>query len=644
MKIIKYVLPIFAGILFSCTNLDIPPKNIFGEKEIFDNIDGINSQLARIYGLIPMEDFRYHYNGSGLYNLADVQYKQQACLTGEAMGRDTGGAEQENNSYWDFPYKAIREINLFMETLEKYANSHTATNMKTWIAEAHFARAYVYYSLVKRYGGVPLVDKVIDYPATVDMEGTKLPRNSEQEIWDFIASDLNHAIENLPETNQKGRANKYVAAAFKSRVMLHAGCIAKYTPESLKYTIDGVLVCGMGQSLANDYFKASFDASMIFQGTTRYKLYKSEMGATPASIATNYTNIFLKDTEENIFVRYFNYTDSRHGWDESAQPLQTKTGGNSDEVCPTVDFVELFEGMDKDANGQLQVFDENGYYKLFKSPLEFFANAEPRLKGMVIFPMDNFKNQVIDIRRGIYKKAVGAGLERLAPVGHTASYQTLNNPDLYLGQIGAPPIAIAKGGTMSPVGISGIANSWDWGNISGLYVRKYLNPTPGITTFGSVSDVDWIEIRYAELLLNRAEAAFELLIAGQTGANYRTLAFDAINAIRERAGATLLPNEAALNDINIIRTERRKELAFEGKAYWDLKRWRIIHEEQNNRRYRSLQPFYSDDADKYFLDIHYQEARSSYTYIYTFNTRYYYQPIPSNEITRNPNCKQNNGY
>lgn len=644
MKKIKYLFPIFVWIMISCTDLDIPPKNIFGEKEIYTNTDGVLSQLARIYGLIPMNDFRFHFEASGLYNVAGNHYTHQFALTGEAMSRGTGGAEQENNSYWDGPYRSIREINMFMEKLSKYADLHTESNMKLWTGEARFARAYIYYSLVERYGGVPLVDKVLDYPISVDMEGTKLPRNSEKDIWDFIASDLDYAISNLPETNQKGRANKYVAAAFKSRAMLHAGCIAKYTPESMKYTADGVLLCGMDPSLANGYFKAAFDAAMLVQQSNKYSLHTSDMGTTPASLVTNFANIFLKDTEENIFVRYFNYTDSRHGWDEDMQPLQTKTGGNSDILCPTVDFVEMFDGIDKDENGRLKVFDNNGNYKLFTSPIDFFVNAEPRLKATVIFPMDNFKNQVIELRRGIYKKAVGDGLKRLAPEGHIDGYQALGNPDLYLGQIGAAPIPIKGGGTMSPVGKSGMANAWDWGNYSGFFLRKYLNPTPGITTHGAVSETDWIEIRYAEVLLNMAEAAYELLSAGQTGASYRTLAFQAINAIRNRAGATLLPSESALNDINIIRTERRKELAFEGKAYWDLKRWRVIHEEQNNRRYRALQPFYSDDAEKYFLDIHYQESRGGYSYIYTYDTRYYYQPIPGGEITKNPNCIQNKGY
>ena len=102
--------------------------------------------------------------------------------------------------------------------------------------------------------------------------------------------------------------------------------------------------------------------------------------------------------------------------------------------------------------------------------------------------------------------------------------------------------------------------------------------------------------------------------------------------------------KAAIAADESLTEERRKELAFENKTYWDLKRWRVLHEEQNNRRYKILNSFYSTDAQKYFLSVKFQEPRGGFQYIYTFDTRYYYQPIPTSEISKNPNCKQNPGY
>jgi hypothetical protein len=195
---------------------------------------------------------------------------------------------------------------------------------------------------------------------------------------------------------------------------------------------------------------------------------------------------------------------------------------------------------------------------------------------------------------------------------------------------------------MKAAGVNGPVSNWDFGNTGGIYLAKYLAET-GVTTGGN-STQSWIEIRYAEVLLNQAEAAYELYLAGASGDNYLTVAYTNINSIRDRAGATLLSGEADLNNMNIIRTERRKELAFENKTYWDLKRWRVLYDEQNNRRWKILNTYYSTDAQKYFLSVKFQEPRGGFQYLFTFDTRYYYQPIPAAEINKNPNCKQNPGF
>ena len=655
MKHIKYILLLCLGLFMACTDLDIPPKNIIGDPEIFGTTEGTMSYIARMYSRLPMEDFRYNYEKSGLFNNADTKYKQQSGLTGEALGRDTKGAETESASYWDAAYSAIRDANLFIETLPKYASAHSQANYNTYLAEAYFIRAFLYYSLVKRYGGVPKVDFVIDYPASVDVEGTKLFRDSEEAIWDLIASDLDYAITNLPKTNQKGRANRYVAAAFKSRTMLHAGSIAKYNTISEEY--NGVRICGIPSTRANDYFKAAYEASKILDETTAYGLYEAEWAdGDKTAQTTNFVNIFLKDTKENIFVRYFKNPESVHNFDDSAQPMQTSTGGNNSEICPTLDFVEMFDGIDKDSNGKFKNLDSNGKYLLYNSPLDAFANSEPRLRATVILPMDQFKGKTIDLRRGIWTGTVGTGISPLMPEGSVTDYNVVYgessnlklSSDFSFNNQAANAILLKDGvSKMKRAGESGVVSGWDFGNISGFYLRKYLDPNLADNN-GNKSSQSWIEIRYAEVLLNRAEAANELFLAGvstaSTGESYREEAFRCINLIRKRAGATLLASSAPLSDINVVRTERRKELAFEHKTYWDLKRWRVIYDEQTNRRYRVLYAFYSTDAEKYFLDSRFMESKAGNNYIFNFDTKNYYQQIPTSEITKNPNCKQNPGY
>ncbi len=645
MRLFKNILLVLSvGAVFSCSSLDIPPVNIVGENEIFGSKEGVTAYVARMYSTLPIEDFKYYIAQSGLFNYTGTVYKQQSCLTGEAIGRDTQGAEGENNSYWDGPYSCIRTACKLLETLPQYKEKFVESDFNTYLGEAYFCRAYLYYSLVKRYGGVPLIDKVVDYPATVDYEGTKMRRASEEEIWDFIGQDLDNAYELLPDKNQKGRADKSAAAAMKSRVMLHAGSIAKYNVSELK---DGnVRVCGIPAAKAKEYFKAAYEASLKVD-SGKYGLYKGLWKAGDrTAIATNFGAIFVNETNETIFGRYYDNANAKHGFDDSAQPQQTSTGNNNSELNPTLDFVEMFDGIEKDANGHLKCFDDNGHYRLFTTPYEIFKNCEPRLEATVILPHSQFKGQTIDLHYGIW---TGASASTMGPLlneqenftmNYTSKYPNETQPLVTTGR--DIKVTLPDGSQMSVCGASGVYNAWNFGGISGFYQRKYLNPTAGSNNTGSVSTQTWIDLRYAEVLLNRAEAAMELVSLGEAG-SYKTEAYNCIKAIRERAGAEALAGEGDMS-IDVVRLERRKELAFEHRAYWDLIRWRVLHEEQNNTKYRTLMQFYSVVDGKYFLDPKYQETRAGINYIYTFNQRSYYQRIPTAEVTRNPNCIQNPGY
>lgn len=657
MKIKKIYSYVFASMfvatmgtgMLSCVDLDIPPLNIVTDNEILTSRDGVTAYMARLYSMLPMEDFRYVYNkgfGSG-----DAPREQPSCWSGEAISRDVTGVRYESFNAWNHAYTLIREANYLMEELPNYASHHDADDIQHWIAEARFVRAYAYFALVKRYGGVPKVDKFIDYPAEATIEDTQFYRDSEESIWDFISSDLDYAIENLPlVSEQKGRANKYVAAAFKSRAMLFAGSIAKYNEVELEY--NGARVCGIPATRATDYFKQAYDASLIVD-EGGYELYKGEWKDDDKEAQyTNYVNIFLKDTKENIFVRYFLYPDNIHSFGTVGQSVQTSTGGSHSEICPTLDFVEMFDGFDKDANGHFECFDKDGHYKLYNTTMEPFANCEPRLRATVLLPGDEFKGQFIELRRGIYVGDIENGIEPLLAIGTTGFYDDqpqysddatsllklskndVNNNDP------STWITLSDGTQMPRSGKSGMMYNPSTGcGISGFLIRKYMDPKQTNTDWNQ-SSTNWIELRYAEVLLNRAEAATELVaLNAENSTAYKTEAYRCINLIRERAGADLMKSEGDLT-IDQVRKERRKELGFENKTYWDLRRWRILDDEQNSKTYRTLQAFMAAEATKYFMDVKLQEQN----YLYTYDSRYYYQQIPNDEIQKDPNIKQNPGF
>ena len=635
MKIINYIISflVITVLSFSCKKLDIPPMNIINDNNVFSDEGGITAYMARIYSELPIEDFRYS-PARGFNNFWIIS--PFSAVNGEALSRDQTGSMQESNSYWSSGYGLIRECNYFIQNIPKYSSKFSTQKINYWLGEVRFVRALTYFAMVKRYGGVPIVDSVLVYP-TSDLSSLNIPRSSESAVYDTISSDLDFAYNNLPATSDIGRANKYAAAGFKSRAMLFAGSIAKYNNINLVDS-KGNRLCGIPMAKSNNYFKQSYDAAKLLSGI--YSLYTKNWSAGDKNAQfQNYVNLFFDATSnENIFVKQYQYPNSVHGYDAYNVPRQLMgANGYSAEINPTLDLVELYDGIPKNADGTIQT-QINGKYILYDNTMDLFANAEPRLRATVILPGDIFKDQSIEIRRGLYTGNSAGGISPLISAGSTSSYPSANL--ITSSNSVQTAYKLPNGTLMNPAGLSGVFTSDGTCAISGFSVRKWLVPDkPTAEVLENRSDQSWIELRYAEVLLNQAEAAYELYNAGQ-GASYLSDAFNDINLIRLRAGADLLSNTASLNNVDIIRKERRKELAFENKLWWDQRRWHTIDKEQNNTLYRILMPFYVVDANKYFFDARTDERNVRYT----FDPRWYYETIPSGSINKNSLLIQNPGY
>lgn len=634
MKLSKYILLLaLACTMPSCMDLDIPPMNVVQDKDVFGSENGIKSYLARVYGQIPMEDFRYSpERGLNMFWII----MPAPAYTGEALCRDVHGALSENTKYWGDAYRLIRDINYFLETLPQYEVNFTEDQMNTWKGEMLFARGFTYYALAKRYGGVPLVNEVLKYPEQ-PIEEMKVPRSSEAATFDQVKADLDEAYNLLPESNQVGRATKYAAAALKSRAMLHAGSIAKYNAITM-FDDSNNRLCGIDADKATAYFKEAYDAAKLLEG--HFSLYKNAWKADDKEAQyQNYVDLFFdENSKENILVREYQYPNSVHGYDCYNIPRQYMVGGYSSYVCPTLDYVEMFEGFPKE-NGKVKT-TENGKYQLYDNLTDFFKDAEPRLRATVMLPGDEFKGESFESWRGIYVGPTAGGISPLLAEGAVEKYEAASCKDNVVTSSNAGQTAyqLSNGEMMNPAGRSGRFADDAACAISGFSVRKWMNPDmDAALVVENRSEQSWIELRYAEVLLNRAEAAIELAAAGQ-GANYQADAAQCINEIRERAGATQLDDAAALT-IDDVRLERRKELGFENKTWWDLKRWRLMDKEQNNTIYRILMPFYADKENKWFFDARYDERAERYT----FDTKWYYVEIPGDEVVKN-NIKQNPGY
>jgi starch-binding outer membrane protein, SusD/RagB family len=161
---------------------------------------------------------------------------------------------------------------------------------------------------------------------------------------------------------------------------------------------------------------------------------------------------------------------------------------------------------------------------------------------------------------------------------------------------------------------------------TGYQQLKYVDEAdyPGITNSG----INMIIIRYADVLLMYAEAKIEL---GQTDATVT----DAINLVRRRAGMPDIASGLSQTELrDVVRHERRVELALEGLRLFDIRRWRIAAQVMVGMTHGIDYIDYRDQLQK-TLD---GEPRS-------FNQgRDYLWPIPAREVTLNPNLTQNPGY
>ena len=605
-------------IVGSCAPLDIDPTKNLNQNQVYDNEVGITAALATLYSYLPICAHNASVWG-GVRGDSDSPFSiwnNPSMVTGEAeciplrvalTARTCNGGML---AWWD--YTAIRYANLAIQGITENADKFNDRKelYNTWLGEAYFCRAFMYYAMVRSYGGVPIVKEAKSYVGMTEEELYK-PRNTEQECYDFIAEDLDKAYSLLGAKELAGgRANKYIAAGLKSRVMLHAADEAKNAPVQL----DGL--CGIPVEEATRYFKAAYEAACLaMDNGGKYGLYSKYNDGTREGMIKNYWNIFIDESASNnerMWIKEYNAGLSNprpENWTCQQLPYHYSGVTDSGELSATVEWIELFDDVD----GKpfiLNVGTESNPVRYNKRE-ELFEKAQPRLLASILVPGRDMpmKNAIFDVRKGIYESYPSGPLHESASFDETVNGMTVQ-------------------------GYCGCGSQMTNGN--GCLVWKYVDPNPDHPQFWSGS-VDWIEMRYAEILLNKAEAAVNIL--GET-VNGHVITMDDVvtplNMVRKRAGTT----EVSSADEDLIIRERRCELAFENRIFWDLKRWRKYEEVLQNKVYSALYPYYVMDEGKYIFKIHERtEIR------YTYDSKYYYAPISTSIIAKSKGAiVQNPGY
>jgi hypothetical protein len=625
----------WAGILLSvffcasCTTLDVPPPNIITDNEVFTSEEGVTAYLMRLYTDMPtVQFFMGTLAGTGTPDAYSGQFI--FCPLRDTPSVGSGSLSHFTGDYvpatmrpvWD--YATIRRQNYFLEVIDNYeGNPHTPERIKELKAHAYWIQAFRYFEMVKRYGGVPIVDKVLNYPEQ-PVEELKQPRNREKDCYDFILADCDKAIEGFssdPSTRKAGYANKWDAYALKSRVALYAASIAKYGP---KYSAghmypNGEGITGVKSDSAGYYFRIAYEAANEVVKSGLYELYKSKWKAgDAAAIEENFGSIFYdRASKEMMYSRQYIHYLFAIIFESNSLPYQVGSK-YTPKPSPTVEFVEEFEYADasllpeelKSKAGEKFKLDEtllgtDQSPKLYDSPVEVFEGIEPRLRASIVLPGSVCRNEIIDIRYGIMP--AGSPLQfSEEKVLTTADYD-------------------AKYNGMLIQGLSGMGN--DASTSTSFYNRKWTDPSTPQEDMNHARGVEtpWQEFRYTELLMNIAEAVVELKSLGEpVSEEMMNEAVKYIHDIRERAGAKADKFNKENLTIEAVRAERRKEFYFENKIFWDYKRWRVFHEVLNDKHWNLLKPVYFWDQKKYYV----KRDSTDQDHRWTFRSDYYYFNIP----------------
>lgn len=480
----------------------LTPDGSLTEAQEWGNPDFARNFLNNAYATVLP---RYNIEGDGamLASASDEAVNSNQNSLINIINNGTWSPVRITDDGYNAYYAGIRKTNIF---LVKAATSAIipsdgftfAQDVERLRGEAYFLRAFFEFELVKRYGSMVLVTRVLN-----NSDNLNLPRNTFDECVAQISLDCDSAIARLPEWTQSwtvgtdkskfGRATQTAALALKSRLLLYAA--------SPQYNTAGDL---------SKWTKAA-DVAKILINKNLHSLY------------TSYPNIFLwniSGAAYNNEVIFATSTSNEASVETNNAPVSYD--GANGRTNPTQELVDAFEMK---TTGRPITDPASGYNAA--SP---YANRDPRLGFAVMYNGSTFKGKTVDTFDG-GKDAPGVNVNATK---------------------------------------------------TGYYMRKFLAEA---AVWNSTSNTNvrkpWVIFRYAEILLNYAEALNE---AQGTGALAEIL--KSVNAVRSRAGVAMpalqttnpagagyvIPSKEELR--KRIHNERRVEFCFEEQRFYDVRRWK----------------------------------------------------------------------
>ena len=532
-----------------CNRYEAEPINIRTIDDVFDEMD-INGFFAdqalnHIYTYLPNGYNRITSN-TFLDVATDDAIFSRVGHNSEILSQARQSPVQLLDDIWEDSYVGLRRINIFLSKIDRVPMEEEI--ITRWKAEARFIRAMIYFELIKRYGGVPLLrDRILSLD-----DDLNIPRDSYEECVQFIVDECDALKDILPvdpniASNNPfiGRIYRGAAYALKSRTLLYAASpLHNPTNDMQKW-------------------QAAFDAAEDMIGLDHYALLGNRI------------NLFLQRHNVEVILAYQRMQSS--DIERNHAPVgYSAPNASAGLTSPTQNLVDAFPMR----NG-LPITDPLSGY----NPDNPYNNRDLRLTQTVFHNGVNWLNRAVETFDG--------GRDR--PGGVITQTRT------------------------------------------GYYLRKFMGAFETNTDYANTHH-NFVIFRYAEILLNYAEAANEL---SHTNPALRTVAYNQLLAIRARqsvvSGTTrgLKANMTQEEMRTAIQLERRLEFAFEEHRFWDVRRWKIAETEFN----------------KTLTGMRITRTGTNYTYtvepvssISFAAPQMYLYPIPLAEVLKNDAMVQNPGW
>jgi starch-binding outer membrane protein, SusD/RagB family len=519
------------------------------------------------------------YTLSGVAQIAVILYNGSISPT----TYDTRGVAQD---FWNTPYFNIRRVNLL---LAKLASTPLSPALQARVkGEAKFLRAWYYTQLMIAFGGVPNAgDNVYGKDDIIN-----LPRSTFANTIKYITDELDAAAALLPADYNSssidyGRVTKGACLALKSRALLYA---ASPLFNGGAITADAAVAPLVSYPAANvSYWQAAADAANAVISSNVY-----ELNVENTKPGFGFYNVFLQRTliplKKDEYIFGF-YRAANKDFESYYNP--TTRGGAGNRSLPTQDLVDAFPMK----NG-LQPFNADGTVNVASgyNPNNPYVNRDPRFNYSIIFNGSSYFNNTGNAILPVYTFVNGTG--------------TIPAPTQTADAFGA-------------------------GTSTGYFSRKMCDSTISNNSSANTNRA-WPLIRYAEILLNYAEAINEV---GQTA-----LAYPKLIELRARAGIdagadNLYGLKASMTQAemrDLIRNERRIELSFEDHRWHDIRRWKIAM--VTNNQFNKVMKVTKNSNSTYTYE------RLESIRRHNFRQEMYLMPIPNAEILKMPAMLQNPGW